>query len=203
MGALSGVKLAIAYDAADAGATHIEITPSTTKGYGGFTDVSVPVAPGLSAGVGGPGTVPKLGDGSNLPSHGIYGAGVAWSEYLLGDFDKSDSPSFDLADLAGTSQTDIILGAAQKMQINVYDITITGTEAVHFDLYDHYQSESAGQAKSKSVATFAPFSHDAEATEPISPSGKINVPDASGTAILLAMALVAVGGCSLRFRRTA
>jgi VPDSG-CTERM motif len=179
-GSIFDVKLALAYDVADS--PTITLTPSATGGYGGFTDPSTPGAATFIQ-TKTDGSVPKLGDGSNLASHGEYGAGTAWSEYGLGNFTLSDSPSGDFISSFPTP-------GANGFQINVYDITITGTDSVHFDLYDHYQSKQGAKVVNKYV--FAPFSHDAE--------GERKVPDGGTTLIMLAFSLFAVQGVARKLR---
>ena len=80
-GPIYGVKLSLAYDSADS--PTFTFTPSTTGGYGGFGDPSTPSAPSYVQ-TSTLGDSPLLGDGSSLPTHGIYGAGVTWQEFALG-----------------------------------------------------------------------------------------------------------------------
>jgi hypothetical protein len=123
--------------------------------------------------------VPVRGDGSLLPTHGIYGPGVSFLEYDLGDFSLTDSP---IGDYQGVPTSFPDVG-----QINVYSVTITGYESgVHFDTYDHTVTGKDG-AQVKYV--FAPFSHDAEVPEP--------------TAALLLLASGATYGLAGRRRRSA
>lgn len=97
------------------------------------------------------GTFPCMGDGSVVPSHGEYGAGVQWREFLLGDFTDTDSP---IGDYLTSPPTDFpSLG-----QINAYDVVVSGFNSgteIHFDAFDHVVQK---QGKLKYV--FAPFSHD-------------------------------------------
>ena len=149
-GMISDVRLAVAYDAIGVTPT-IQLNSSTTGGYGGFTDPSTPATPTLNHTETG-GGIPQLTDGSDLPSHGIYGAGTDWQEFLLGDFTETDSP---IADFIDVFPTDMTLNAGQ---INVYEISVSGVGEpilLHFDAYDSVQ----GTTKARSV--FAPFSHDA------------------------------------------
>jgi len=155
-GTISNVNLAIAYSSTLYWNVSFTLTPSTTGGLGGFTDPSTPGTPTFSQEQNG--TTPKLSDGKNLPSHDIYGTGTAWSEFHLGNFDKTDSP---LADFSGSFPSP----TSEMGQINVYDVSatvsdpnFTGPLALHFDAYNSVQ---AGQ---KSKAIFAPFSHDGEGT---------------------------------------
>src|SRR5688572_30496497 len=147
-GTISDVKLAIAYGSGSS--PSFTLTPDTTDGFGGYTDPSTPSAPSLIQ-TKTDGSVPKLSDGSDLPSHGAYGAGVSWKEYALGNFTLSDSPSADFINAFPS-----IPQATSGSQINVYEITVTGTDFVHIDLYDSIQSKNGAKA------IFAPFSHDAD-----------------------------------------
>ncbi|GAB4542954.1 MAG: hypothetical protein Tsb0010_19650 [Parvularculaceae bacterium] len=179
---ISNVRIAAAYSQADiTGPVNFIFTPTTTGGLGGFTDPSTPAAPAFLQTVS-DGSVPLLTDGGSLPSHGIYGAGVEWQEFLLGDFTLEDSP---LSDFINTFPAPNKPGEAQ---INVYDISISGLGAgafVHFDLYDSVQSGN----KARSV--FAPFSHDA---------GNTVVPT-PGSLGLLALGLIGAGAALRRRRR--
>lgn len=146
VGAINNVRLSIAYEAGSAPVS-ITLTPSTTLGYGGFFDPSMP-APAAFLQTVTDGSAPLLSNGSALPSHGIYGPGTAWKEYLLGDFTLADSP---IADFISTFPS---APASGQGQINVYEVTVSGTAEVHFDLYDSIASSNH--------ARFAPFSHDGE-----------------------------------------
>lgn len=148
------VKLAAAYSSSSPGPVTITLTPTTTGGFGGFTDPSTPAAPTFIQ-TKTDGSSPLLSDGTSLPAHGIYGAGTDWQEFLLGDFSLTDSP---VADFSGAVPVPAPIGT-NEAQINVYDVVITGTDLVHFDLYNHI--EGAPHAK----AINAPFSHDGETTD--------------------------------------
>lgn len=144
------VKLAIAYEAG--AAPSLQFTGSATGGFGGFVDPSAATAPGYIRTVT-DGSLPKLGDGSDLPAHGVYGPGIEWQEFLLGDFLLADSP---LADF-----TNSFPGPGNKWgQINVYEMRVSASSPLHFDVYDHV----GGGNHAKYV--FAPFSHDGEASSP-------------------------------------
>lgn len=182
-GTIYDVKLAVAYDADDS--PTITLTPATTGGYGGFTDPSLPIAPAYLRTVT-DGSSPKLYDGSSLPSHGEYGSGVAWQEFALGDFTLKDSPMADFITSFPSATSSHDTG-----QINVYDITVTGTDFVHFDLYDHTVSFTKGRAKttSSTKSWFAPFSHDGEGH---------SVPDGGPTGMLLGLSLAGLGWLNRR-----
>ncbi len=181
-GDIQNVRLAVVYDA-DSPEFTIEFTPTTTGGFGGFTDPSVPDAPVLLQTVT-DGSTPVLGNGKPLPPHGEYGPGRVWQEYLLGDFtEPGDSPSGDFINSFPTPSA--TLGA----QINAYEIRVLGPNPsgvrLHFDLYDSI--EATNHAK------FAPFSHDADADAFIVPE--------PASAWLLASGALLLGGLVLRRRR--
>jgi len=171
-GDILNVKLAVAYSAQYPG-LEVFLSPSTTGGYGGFTDPSVPDDPIQNGNPDDPdsswpiqtnlgpfiegttevtnGGVPMLSNGKALPTHGIYyGEDTLWQEFLLGDFTLRDSPIADFIDALPTS------GGENEGQINVYQVSVTAwSEAVlHFDLYDAIEGHNR--------ARFAPFSHDVE-----------------------------------------
>lgn len=154
MGTISEVKLSIVYEdpvPGDGGSNvQFELNPSTTGGYGGFTDPSMSDMPSLSQ-INENGDLPELYDGSKLlPSHGVYGPGFEWQEFALGDFDLIDSPIADFIDSFPTA------GGVPQGQISVYELLVTGNVTnLHLDAYNHVQ------AKNHAKAVFAPFSHDA------------------------------------------
>jgi hypothetical protein len=128
------------------------LTPTTATG---ITDPSTPSA--LTMGPsGGDGTVPLLGDGSALPSHGIFGPGTSWLSVGLGDFTLTDSPIGDFSVTYPSTFPD-------TGQINAYEFQLlTGeVEWIHFDAYDHYYNN---QGAAKYIK--APFSHDGEGQPP-------------------------------------
>ena len=153
---VSDVKLSVAHITGESGS--ISLAPTTAGDFAppaGDDDTSTPAAPVLSySSV--DGEVPVRGDLSFLPTHGVYGPGVSFVEYNLGNFTLTDSP---IGDYQG-----IPVSFPDVGQINVYTVTITGLESgVHFDAYDHTVTGKDG-AQVKYV--FAPFSHDAEVPEP-------------------------------------
>ena len=147
-GTISDVKLSIVYEDPGSPVT-ITLTPSTTGGYGGVTDPSTPQAATYVKTVS-DGSAPTLGDGSALPSHGVYHDGAQWQEFALGDFDLTDSP---IGDFVLNFPTDLDPAAGQ---INVYELSVVGAITdLHIDVYDHV----VGGNHLKFVN--APFSHDA------------------------------------------
>jgi len=147
-GTILDVRLAIVYEDPDSPVT-ITLTPSTTGGYGGFVDPSLSLTPTYVKTVD-DGSAPKLGDGSSLPSHGVYHAGAEWQEFALGDFSLTDSP---IADFFMNFPTGFDPNAGQ---ISVYELSVSGNVSdLHIDVYDHI----AGSTHVKYVN--APFSHDA------------------------------------------
>lgn len=177
-GGVFDVKLAAAFQ--HGSGTTLSLTPTTTGGYGGFTDPSAPINPTWLRTVT-DGSAPKTGDGADLPSHGIYGAGTDWSEYALGDFTSKSSPCGDFSLSLPTA-------GSTNCQINAYTVSVTGgtSEWIHFDLYDHYVSK---QGAFRYVN--APFSHDGES------NGQVPEP---ASVLLLGSGML---GLALRLRRKA
>ena len=87
---------------------------------------------------------PITGDGTALPSHGIYPADFA--TYFMGDFGLIETV-YNMQ----PGETGSALG-----EIKTVSVSISGYSWAHFDAYDHILS------KSKIKYVFAPFSHDAE-----------------------------------------
>lgn len=147
-GSIENVRLSVAYDAV-AVAPLITLTPSTTGGFGGWTDLLQTGDPTWIQTVT-DGSSPILGDGSSLPSHGIFGPGTYWQEFGLGDFTET-------GDSIGNIIDELPLGPlGTGGQINVYEISVLNSAGLtlHFDLYNTLMATNH--------ASFAPFSHDAE-----------------------------------------
>ncbi|MBE0598004.1 MAG: choice-of-anchor N protein [Desulfuromonadales bacterium] len=152
-GSIYDVQVAAAFKAGETGS--IDLTSSTTSLLNDPSTPDTPIA-FLSGGVG---TVPLLGDGSPLPSHGVYGPETEWMSWRLGDFTLKDSP-------IGDFMLDYPTEFPSTGQVNVYDVLVTGFSWVHFDAYDHIVSGNNGKFKSLNADNYkyvnAPFSHDGE-----------------------------------------
>ena len=155
-GTIEDVMLSAAVSTAEitAGGT-LSLTGTQVGGTGEYNDVTdpsaalTPGAPTLSA----DGATPQLGDGSNLPNHGQFGAGTSFYQFSLGDFDLVDS---EISDFNGLSSFPTIADGTFTGQINAYDVTVSGFTKIHFDAFNHV----AGQQGARYV--FAPNSHDGE-----------------------------------------
>lgn len=153
-GNIYDVELAAAFNSNETGT--ITITP-TTATSGQLPSPGDPSAPGAPVFLlSGSDTAPLMNDGKPLPTHGIYGPGVSWNTYGLGNFTLTDSP-------IGNYSDDVPVSFPHSGQINAYDVQITGYSWTHFDAFDHYL------AGNKFKYVKAPFSHDADfAPEPAS-----------------------------------
>ncbi len=96
------------------------------------------------------GAVPKMANGRDLPSHGIYGPGVKFYEWSLGNFDRTDDA------LIGDFSNGFPNEFPKWGQINAYIVEISGFSWVHFDAYGYIVMPNLGKKP-----VFAPFSHDA------------------------------------------
>jgi len=153
-GTISDVKLAVSY--AHGLTPTIALTGSSTGGYNGFGDPSAASDPTYLQTVT-DGSLPQLGGGTYLPTHGIFNSDPDWQEFALGDFTLTDSYITDFNGLTDSP----VPNAAKSGQINVYEFSISGVDpgtAFHFDLYDHYYNQN------NTRFVFAPFSHDGETT---------------------------------------
>ena len=147
-GTIYDVKLAAAVRSDDSGT--ISLTRTTTSLV---YDPSIPPNPTPTENFPSPdGAVPIMRDGSPLPSHGIYGPGVKFYEWFLGDFALIDSP---IGDFTNGFPTEF----PKYGQINAYIVTVSGFSWVHFDAYGYIVKPNPGEQ-----SVFAPFSHDAEYT---------------------------------------
>jgi hypothetical protein len=173
-GTIYDVNLTAAFLTGETGS--INLTSTTTSL---LSDPSTPVDPLLDPTVGADGTVPLMSDGTPLASHGIFGPGVSFYQWGLGDMNQTDSP---VGDFSMSYPSTLYPNAGQ---INVYDVTITGYSTVHFDVFDHTDSPVH--------AWMAPYSHDAGTTAP--------VPE-PGTMILLGLGLAGSALARKRSRRS-
>jgi len=178
-GTIEGVKLSGAVLTSEISMlASIDLTRTTTAL---LTDPSTPQTPTVTSNNPSPdGAVPLLGDGSSLPSHGVFGPGVSFYEWYLGDFNLIDSP---IGDFNGVYPSDF----PDAGQINVYSVEISGFSWVQFDAYDHYYVNSGKIKYDK-----APFSHNAGATPPI--------PEPA-TMLLLGTGLVGLVGFRKKFKK--
>lgn len=153
------VKLAAAYASGETGTISFTPTTATPAYLPGGTDTTTPSAPTFNKTVT-DGTAPIMGDGSSLATHGIYGAGTSWSEWLLGDLAATSDSIGDYINVIPTEFKD--------GQLNAYLVDVTGFTSLHFDAYDHiYVGQNDAQYR------FAPFSHDAETNPPVPEPGTL------------------------------
>lgn len=188
-GILSDLTLSAVYDATS-GPVSIAFTPTTTGGLGGFTDSSTPSTPSFLAT--GTGSSPTMPDGSTLATHGEYGTGRTWQTFGLGSFLGTDSPT---GDFSGSFPSP---SSSNEAQINVYTVTVTGTTAVHFDLFAGDTTTRHGRTTTQAI--FAPFSHDAEGINLHTPSSQPHVSSvpAPPSIILAFSGLLGVGAMRIR-----
>jgi hypothetical protein len=144
------VKLSFAFTTGEAGS--ITLTPTTAGDFDfvpGDDDGSTPIGGVQSkseANASADGAIPIRGDGSQLPSHGIYGPGVSFLEFGLGHFTLTDSP---IGDYQGTPTS-----FPRRGQINVYSVTVTGfASGVHIDAYGYTVSggNDGGEGRVRAV----------------------------------------------------
>lgn len=178
-GAIHDVKAAFAYSSG-AGNVSINITPSVTNGYGGFTDPSISATP-THLGTHTDGSRPVHSNGRKLAKHGVYGENTHWQEWSLGDFTSADSPIADFIEAFPQAPLEA-LG-----QINAYEVHVNGLvegEWIHVDLYG-----SIFNRKGELKSVFAPFSHDAEFALLGAPptSTEVNAP---GAALIFAAGMI-------------
>jgi len=126
---------------------NVTLTPKTTSLV---TDPSTPSDPTFWA--------KGTGSHTSLPDHGVFNDPTMdhWEDWLLGDFNLTDSPVGDF--ITSFPSTFDSTG-----QINVYEVSVSGWERVHFDAYDHTVSTVCNKSGCKeSIKEWkAPFSHDA------------------------------------------
>ena len=170
-GTIYDVKLAAAVKSNENGT--ISLTP-TTASASLVTDPSTPPTPSPTSNFpSSDGARPIMHGGIPLPSHGIYGPGVKFYEWSLGDFTLTDSP---IGDFSNGFPTEF----PKTGQINAYIVEVSGFSWVHFDAYGYIIKPNPGEKP-----VFAPFSHDVQYT-----------PEPSSFVLLL------IGGAALlRMRR--
>ena len=147
-GEILDVRLAVAYDSSESGSVDFTVADPSTPS---------PSAPALFSDSSTIGYYPITGvkedkDGNKyneyLQSHGIYGPGVDWEVYKLGDFTLTDSP---IGNYTPDDCPDGSCEYPESGQINAYTVDVSGYTWVHFDAYGYN-------------GPVAPFSHDAGMT---------------------------------------
>ena len=198
-GTISNVLLTVAYPSGVSGTINLSPTMATGGLLPAPGDPSTPGAPTLvgapssATGPGGSsscgtngtnGTLPCLSDGSTLPSHGMYGAGIQWQEFALGNMTATDSPIGDFSGATAFPSSFPNLG-----QINAYDLTVSFPQNngifFHFDVFGDIQGRHG------LVAVNAPFSHDADLLDNCAP-GQVcqRIPEPASLVLLGAGGLV-------------
>ncbi len=150
-GQIHDVKIAVAYYTEEKGTGSLSFTPKTTPRLLDPSTPSLPTFEFESV----DGQVPIMSSGRELPSAGVYRSGVTFSQYGVGNLTMADSP---IGDFCGAFPDEF----PSMGQINVYEVTVTGYSAVHFDTFNHVPAADRSQ--------FGPFSHDGgyEVPEPVS-----------------------------------
>lgn len=164
-GTINEVKLTMSFWGT---AGDVLLTPKTTSLV---TDPSMPSEPTPWAS--------GTGSHTSLPDHGVFNDPTMdhWEDWLLGDFDLTDSP-------IGDFMTSFPSSFDSTGQINVYEVAVSGWERVHFDALDHTVTTVCNNAgcKENTKEWKAPFSHDSQH----------QVPEPS-TLLLLGSGLAALG----------
>jgi hypothetical protein len=177
-GAIQEVTLVAAYAASD---SEVQINVAGTlvgQNYGGFSQDPANIPPtAVFSEKKSDGSSPTLSDGSSLPPHGVYGTGTEWQSFSLGDFTKT---SDSVADFSGDFPEPLPSNKGGG-QINAYEIDVTGTDLVYFDVLGKY----GGGNPHPSKAIFAPLSH----------TGMVGTPEQAstpepGTMLLLGAGLI-------------
>jgi hypothetical protein len=187
-GPVDNVKLFLAGSAADnlqysISPTRIGGLPTlgsyvTPAGVGTFTDSGLPATPAFVTSQ--TGTAPP-----GLSPHGVYGSGVLWREYSLGDFNHT--PLVKIGDFSTSSNGSQTVNPSSAMgQIYAYDIAFTGASHaptwLNIDATGYYLTSNKHGSTRHDV--FAPYSHTARGGIILTPS----VPEPSS------MAIAALGG---------